>query len=380
VKVTVSRSEVKGKVQAPPSKSYTIRGLVAASLAKGTSEIINPLSSDDTEACADVLSRVGVHVRREGNTWQVTRDDFHEPVTDLFCGDSAATLRFMTAVGSLIPGKCRLVAGPSLARRPVKPLVEALRQLGVNCSCQGELPPVAIEGGRLRGGTVEIPGDVSSQFISALLFISPFAREGVTIRLTTPLESKPYVLMTLDCLQRFGITVAFSGELDEVEVLEQRYEPTKYEVEGDWSSASYFLALGAVAGEVEVRNINPESLQGDKMILKFLREMGAVVEANRNSVTVRRSRLNPVQADLSDCVDLLPTMAALAAAADGVSEFTGIERARLKESNRVSAIKDGLESMGVKVEEGRNRLTITGSTAKGSRNASPRRTPISGMR
>ncbi len=366
MKASVDKSEVKGKMRAPSSKSYTIRGLMCAALANDESELIHPLNSDDTEAAIDVLSKVGVHLRQEEELWQVTGGNLHEPDTDLFCGESAATLRFMTAICSLIPGKCRLTAGPSLSKRPIRPLVQALRQLRVNCSCQGELPPVIVDGGRLKGGVTELPGDISSQFVSALLFISPFAEEGMIIRLTTPLESKPYVLMTLDCLERFGITIGFSEELDEFEVIKQTYEPAKYEVEGDWSSVSYFLALGAISGEVEVENLKPESLQGDKMMLNFLRDMGALVKVNKNSVMVKKSRLNAIRADLSDCIDLLPTMAVLAAVADGVSELTGIERARIKESNRVAAVKEGLERMGIKVTEERNRLTVTGSEPKGA--------------
>jgi len=366
MKVSVGKSEVKGKVRAPSSKSYTIRGLMCAALAKGESEIIYPLSSDDTEAALNVLSLVGISVHQKEDSWQVNGGDFHKPATDLFCGESATTLRFMTAICSLISGKCRLIPGPSLAKRPVKPLIQALRQLGVNCSCQGEVAPVIVEGGRLKGGTTELPGNISSQFVSALLFISPLADEGVKIRLTTPLESKPFVLMTLDCLERFGIKVEFSPGLEKFEVSKQVYKPTKYRVEGDWSSASYLLALGALSGEVEVENLNPESRQGDKMILNFLRDMGALVETDKNSVTVRKSRLNAIRADLSHCIDLLPTMAVLAASADGVSEFVGIERARIKESNRVSALKEGLEKMGIKVREERNRLIIAGSRPKGS--------------
>ncbi|GAH85136.1 unnamed protein product, partial [marine sediment metagenome] len=157
---------------------------------------------------------------------------------------------------------CRLVVGPSLAGRPVRPLVQALRQLGVDGSCQGEVAPVVVKGGKLKGGVTELPGNISSQFVSALLLIAPFAEEGAVIRLTTPLESEPYVLMTLDCLKNFGIEV--SQAPDGFEIARQTYKPTEYEVEGDWSSASYFLALGAVCGEVEVENLNPESLQGDK--------------------------------------------------------------------------------------------------------------------
>lgn len=366
MKVSIDKSEIKGRIRVPSSKSSTIRALMGAALARGESEIIHPLISDDTESALNVLRQVGIRVHQKEDAWQVGGGNFHAPDTDLFCGESAATLRFMTAICSLIPGKCKLSAGPSLSKRPVKTLVQALRQLGVNCSCEGDLPPVTVEGGKLKGGTTELPGNISSQFVSALLYISPFAENGMTIRLTTPLESKPYVLMTLDCMERFSITVSFSEELDEFKTVKQEYEPATYEVEGDWSSASYFLALGAVAGEVEVENLNPESLQGDKRILNFLTDMGASVKVNENSVRVKRSRLNAIRADLSDCIDLLPTMAALAAVANGVSEFTGIERARIKESNRVSAVREGLERMKVKVGEERNKLTVAGSEPKGS--------------
>jgi len=366
MKVSIHKSKIAGKVRAPSSKSYTLRGLMGAALARGESEIIHPLSSDDTEAALKVLNLVGIHVHQESDSWRINGGNFHQPAADLFCGESATTLRFMTAIGSLVPGKCRLVPGPSLARRPVRPLIQALRQLGVNCSSRGEVAPVIVDGGRLKGGATELPGNISSQFVSALLFISPLADEGVTIRLTTPLESKPFVLMTIDCLARFGIKIDYSRDLREFKVSKQVYKPTKYRVEGDWSSASYLLALGALSGEVAVENLNPESWQGDKIILNLLRDMGALVKVDKNSVTVTRARLNAVRADLSDCIDLLPTMAVLAASADGVSELVGIERGRIKESNRVSAVREGLEKMGIKVQEERNRLIITGSRPKGS--------------
>jgi len=365
MKASISKSQITGRVIAPSSKSYTIRGLMCAALTKGKSEIIHPLSSDDTEAAINVLSKVGIRLRQKGDTWQVVGDNFRKPDTDLFCSESAATLRFMTAVCCLVPGKCRLTAGPTLSKRPIEPLLQALQQLGVDCH-QDKEESVVVTGGRLSGGVTELPGNISSQFVSALLFIAPFAEEGMSIRLTTPLESRSFVLMTVECLKMFGIEVKYATDLRQFEIARQIYKPTSFRVEGDWSSASYLLALGALSGEVEVENLNPESLQGDKVILDFLKDMGALVIINKNSVTVRKSRLNGIKADLSNCIDLLPTMAVLAATADGVSEFTGIERARLKESNRVSAVRDGLERMGIKAIEDRNRLTITGSEPKGA--------------
>jgi 3-phosphoshikimate 1-carboxyvinyltransferase len=366
MKASISKSEVLGKMVAPSSKSYTIRGLMCSALASGKSEIVSPLASDDTTAAINVLKKVGISIRQHKKSWMVEGGDFHTPTSDLFCGDSAATLRFMTAFGAIIPGVCHLTAGSSLSRRPIKTLIDALKMLGVRCSSNGDLPPATVEGDKLKGGTTSLPGNISSQYVSALLHIAPFATEGMTIKLTTPLESRPYVMMTMDAMHWFGITIAFNDNLDTFEILPHKYKPTKFKVEGDWSSASYLLSLGALAGEVEVNNLDMESLQGDRMLVHFLEDMGASVITGRNSIIVRQSKLKAIKADLSDCIDLLPTMAVLAAVADGTSEFTGIERARIKESDRVAAVREGLERMGIRVVEGAKRLAITGGKLRGA--------------
>lgn len=364
MKAIISKSDIKGKAAAPPSKSYTIRGLMCAALAKGESRILNPLVSDDTEAASEVLSRVGVNMQKNKGLWRVQGGCFHKPSGELFCRDSAATFRFMTAISSLVPGRCRLVPGSSLSKRPIEPLLESLSQLGVKCQVNNTT--VTVNGGRLKGGVTRLPGDVSSQFISALLLISPLSESGIVINLTTPPESKPYLKMTLDCLKGFGIEVKASDNLRQFEVSRQEYKPASYQVEGDWSSTSYLLALGVVSGQVEVINLNPESLQGDKIMLNLLADMGAEVEISRSSVMVRKSKLRAITADLSDCIDLLPTLAILAAVADGKSQFSGISRARLKESNRVLSLREGLGKMGIDVNEEEDRLIITGSVPRAS--------------
>jgi 3-phosphoshikimate 1-carboxyvinyltransferase len=366
MRASISKSIINGSVIAPSSKSYTIRALICAALADGRSEIINPLGSDDTEACQDILSKLGVGIEQDDTSWLVKGGTLHQPDSDLYCRESAATQRFMTAVCSIVPGICRLTAAPSLARRPVQPLIQPLRQLGVNCSYDETGSTITVNGGILKGGLAELPGDISSQYISALLFISPFAEKGMTIRLTTPLESRPYVLMTLDCLKKFGIEVEASNEMREYRTSRQTYKPANYTIEGDWSSASYLLAAGAVAGEIIIKGLNPESLQADKVILDFLEDMGASVEINDKSILVRESALKAVKVDLTDCIDLLPTVAALAAMAEGTSEFTGIARARIKESDRVSAVKTGLEKAGIKVIEEKDKLVITGGKLTGA--------------
>ncbi len=362
MRALIEKSTIAGRVVAPSSKSYTLRGLMCAALAHGESEITHALSSDDTDAALEVLDRIGVSVVQHGDSWQVRGGNFHQPKLVLFCRDSATTLRFMTAICALVPGACHLTGSSSLARRPIEPLLRALEQLEVDCRYQPEAAVIVVNGGKLKGGVTEIVGDISSQFISALLLISPFATEGVKIRVTTPLESQPYVLMTIECLAKFGVKVNYSPDLREFETRKQTYQPARYAVEGDWSSVSYLFALGALSGRVEVGNLNPESLQGDKIMIGFLKEMGASVTVNQNLVTVSKSRLKAIKANLSDCIDLLPTMAVVAAVAEGTSEFTGIARARLKESDRVAAMREGLERMGVKVVEEENKLAITGTT------------------
>lgn len=366
MKASISKSEIAGTVAAPSSKSYTIRGLMCGALAAGRSQIGHPLGSDDTQATTRVLRKVGARIRQNRQSWTVEGGNFHQPDGDLSCGDSAATLRFMTALCAVIPGACRLTAGTSLSKRPVKPLIDALNHLDVKCSASRDLPPVVVGGGRLVGGNTSLPGDISSQFVSALLMVAPFAEQSVTIRLTTPLESKPYVLMTMDAMQWFGVTVAASMQWNEFQIFPQKYQPTRYEIEGDWSSASYLLALGVLAGDVEVTNLPSETMQGDRMLIEFLRAMGADVINGRNTVIARQSRLRAISVDLTDCIDLLPTLTVLAAVAEGTSRFSGIARARLKESDRVAAVREGLARMGISTAEERNVLTVTGGKPAGA--------------
>jgi 3-phosphoshikimate 1-carboxyvinyltransferase len=360
MKITINKSAVKGSVKVPSSKSMTIRGLMCAALCRGASEIVHPLVSDDTNTAAEVLGKIGVKVEKENDVWRVSGGSLRAPAGELHCGESATTMRFMIAICSLIPGKHTLVGGPSLTKRPVKSLVEALRRLGVKSALGGKTtPPVTVEGGPFRGVSTEIPGNISSQFISALLLIAPFTPRELSIKLTTPMTSTPYVLMTIWCLRKFGINV--KHEADKFVVRRQRYMPARLEVEGDWSSASYFLALGAFSEEgVTVENLSTSSLQGDRVFLDFLRRMGANVKVVGSAVTVSEGKLKAIKADLTDCIDLLPTVAVLAALGDGKSELTGIERARIKESNRVAAVREGLQKLGVNITESNGRLTIIG--------------------
>jgi 3-phosphoshikimate 1-carboxyvinyltransferase len=219
--------------------------------------------------------------------------------------------------------------------------------------------------GRIGGGDVEIRGDVSSQFVSALLFVAPFGDGSIQIKTTTPLESKPYVKMTMDTQRMFGVVVEASDDMREYQVEGQAYRPADVTVEGDWSSAAYLLAAGALSGEVSVDNLNPDSSQADRAILDVLRAMGAQVEVRKNSCFVERSELEAIEADLSDSPDLFPVTASLCAATSGRSVLKGLGRLRFKESDRLAAMTEGLREMGIQFRSGDDSLMIEGGKPHG---------------
>jgi 3-phosphoshikimate 1-carboxyvinyltransferase len=364
MRVRINKSELTGRVTVPPSKSYTIRSLICASLAKGKSRIINPLICDDTEAASGALGKIGVRIEKNNGCWEVNGGRFHAPEGDIYCRDSAATLRFMTALSSIIPGKCRMVPSPSLAKRPIEPLITALNKLKIKCYMEDST--VVVDAGKFWGGNVSMTGDVSSQFISALLFLCPLAEAGLNIRLTTLPESVPYIEMTLGCMKEFGIDIITSPTLQFFTGDFRQYKTADYTVEGDWSTASYLLAAGAMTGSIEVTGLNLNSIQGDRVILNLLSKMGTAVQTKKEIVTASRSNFKAIKADLTDCIDLLPTMAILAALANGQSRLYGIRRARFKESNRVTAIKEGLGKMNIPVIEEDDTLIITGGKPSGA--------------
>ncbi len=357
MRVFLDKSEVRGEVPAPPSKSYTIRALICASLAKGESRLDNPLEADDTRAAREVLGGIGASITENSGFWLVEGDNFHEPARELFCYDSAATLRFMLAVCCFVPGQCRLVPSPLLARRPIAPLIKALKDLGAGIREEGGA--LVTSGRGLDGGLVEMAGDMSSQFISAILLVAPLARSSIQISLNTPPQSKDYIRMTISTMASFGVSVEASADLREFRVFPQEYHPAHFKIEGDWSSASFLLALGATSGRLKVTGLNLESLQADRLMLDLLRQMGARIDAD-GGVRVAKSELLAISADLKDAIDLLPPLGALAALAKGESVFNGIGRARLKESDRVKALKENLGAIGIQTHLDTDRLFIKG--------------------
>ncbi|MBU4481815.1 3-phosphoshikimate 1-carboxyvinyltransferase [Patescibacteria group bacterium] len=396
--VEIKKSEIFGKIKSPASKSWTHRALILAALAKGKSRIISPLSCDDTEATIDCLRKIGVKIEKKRNFWEVEGGGLTPPKEPLFCRESGTTLRLMAAFCALVKGKCILTGEKSLLKRPIKPLLSALKNLGVKSALrnnsiiiENNLAPLETKSLMgFIGGKTELRGDISSQFVSALLLIAPLAEKGVEIELTAPLESKPYVLMTIEAQKKFGVKIDYSKDLRRFLIKKQNYKPTDYIVEGDWSSAAPFLAAGLIGGKVEVENLNSKSLQADREIIKVFKKMNRRVKIRRNSVLAEKqvfisefsessfpseksegrirnkeSELKPLKFNVKDCPDLFPIICILAAVTKGKSEISGIERLRLKESNRLEEMRLGLNKMGIMAYLNKNRFFIEGGKPRG---------------
>lgn len=362
--VIVRTSHITGQVDIPPSKSYTHRSLFCAALAQGQSEIVSPLVCDDTKATIDVLKQVGCEFEPYDEGLKVYASPLTEPTQPLFCRNSGTTLRFMTGISALIDGESMLNGKPSLSSRPIRSLVESLQELGGSCSCEGATPPVTVRG-KLKGGTTSIPGNVSSQFISSLLLTAPLAKEKVKIHVTTALESQPYVEMTADTQQAFDVSVHSTDSFDRFSISPQTYKPSKYKVEGDWSSAAFFIVAGILKGDLEIKNVDLASLQADKAIVELLKSIGGCIRVDNNSLSVKQSHLRPFQVNVSNCPDLFPVLCVLAANIEGTSEISGISRLRMKESDRVEAMKEGLTALGIPMKEEEGKVSITGTTSQG---------------
>ncbi|MCS7108726.1 MAG: 3-phosphoshikimate 1-carboxyvinyltransferase [Sulfolobales archaeon] len=358
--VRVKGKSVEGVVEAPPSKSFTHRALICASLAEGESKVINPSPCDDSFATIKALKALGIELSLMNSYVIISGGNLSPKVGVIDCEESGTTLRLITGVSSLINHRIILTGGKSLLRRPIGELVSALNKLGAKVMCRGDYPPVVSYGG-FKGGVTDIRGDISSQFISSLLLISPLGGLETTLS-TYNAESKPYIFMTLEVQKAFGVNVKVNddGNYLTFRIPNSSYRGTNYLVEGDWSSASYFLVAAAISGHVKVTNLNLSSLQADKEVLKVVKEFGASVMSNDNSVEVIGSRLEGFEYDVSDSPDLLPTLAVLAASAKGRSVIRGVGRCRLKESDRVESTVANLKALGVDVRVVDDGITIVG--------------------
>ncbi len=355
-----------GSVSVPPSKSYTHRAVVMASLAavSGRSEISNPLLSRDTNATVDACAAMGASMERREGVLSIkgTRPKLPDDVVNV--ENSGTTLRFMTSAFSLAPeGYVVLTGDSSIRRRPMQPLLDTLGQLGVQSwtSKGNGCAPVIVKAGGMRGGKASIRGDVSSQFVSSLLISSPMAEIDTTLKVADAV-SRPYIDMTLKLMELFGVRVKKRG-YSEFEVASgQEYRVADFSVPADFSSASFIVAAVALmGGKVKIENLDASLPQGDARILEIVKQMGAKVAEGKGTLVISSDgdKLRGGTFDLGDTPDLLPVVAALALRCESAVEIVGTAHARFKETDRIAIVAQELSKLGVSVKEREDGLKIS---------------------
>jgi 3-phosphoshikimate 1-carboxyvinyltransferase len=357
-------------VRIPGSKSITHRYLIMAALAEGRSHLRNTLWCDDTRYTAKALEILGAQIIHSPEAAEVTGTGgkLDHPSKPIFLDNAGTSMRLLTAVACLARGDCILIGSDRMHRRPIGELLAGLRPLGgvVESLKENGYPPLRIHGNGLKGGRTVVDASRSSQFVSAILLAAPYASNPVEIGVQG-LVSRPYVDVTLDGMSRFG---AVAGWLDEETLRVEapgQYRPGNYDVEGDCSSASYFWAAAAITGgKITTLNIVRNSHQGDLAFLELLSQMGCRVEWNDHAVTVLGGRLRGIEVDMRDMPDMVPTLAVTAAFAEGTTVIGNVGHLRIKESDRLLAVAEGLQRLDVQVDEGQDSLTIRGGSPVGA--------------
>jgi len=351
-------------VRVPGSKSLTNRALLIAALTDGTTTLANSLFSDDSRYFASALQTLGFEVSLDPDRAEMAVKGLggHIPAksAELFIGNAGTAARFLTAFLALGNGEFVIDGEPRMRERPIGDLTEALRRLGATLEMNNNCPPVRISASGLSGGKTEIAGDISSQYLSALLMIAPYAQSPVEIEVTTELNSKPYVDMTLSIMRDFGVDVQRYG-YQNFEIPRMQYAShNTYPIESDASAASYFFAAPAICGgTVRVESISRSSIQGDIAFLDVLEKIGCVVNQSGNSITVYcPSSIVGIDIDMRDIPDTAQTLVAIAPFASTPTRIRGIASARVKETDRVAATCTELKSLGVKVDEYEDGMTI----------------------
>jgi 3-phosphoshikimate 1-carboxyvinyltransferase len=370
-------AKIDAAIEVPGSKSLTQRALIAASLAEGTSRLVGPLASEDTRYSSKALHQMGITMDKDpsGREWQVhgrggVIQASGEPI---FLGNNGTATRFLTSVAALGNGSYTIDGDPRMHQRPIGPLIAALRGWGVDISAiKGtDCPPLAINGRGIAGGTTILPEGKSSQYLSSLLLVAPYARTPAQLKVEGEVLSKPYVAMTLSVMDAFGIPVDCSADFSSFSIPQGCYRAREYQIEGDASNASYFWAAAAITGgRVTVTNVPVPSLQGDALLVPLLGRMGCEVTRTGNGITLQgNTRLTGIRVDMGDMPDVVPTLAVVAAFAHGKTVIENIAHLRIKECDRLSAVVNELTKLGVKVEEQPAAMIIHGEGGAGLRGA-----------
>ncbi len=347
-----------GTITAPPSKSDVHRAIICAALSKGKSTISPVALSNDIKATISCIKALGAYAEIENDVLTIDGTDMLKNKTALLdCGESGSTLRFFVPVAAVGAVNATFVGSGRLPQRPIGIYTDALPKKGVSCKTEGGLP-LEISG-QLQSGRYEVPGNVSSQFITGLLLALPLLDGDSDIVLTSPIESVGYINMTIYTMSKFKVEIETTNYGWHIKG-NQSYAPTEYTTDGDWSQAAFFMVSGALGDSVTVNGVNRDSAQGDKKIAEILAQFGAEVTQTDTSVTVKHSKMHAVTIDASQIPDLVPVLAVCASFAEGTTKIINAERLRIKECDRLTATADLINNIGGNVKELEGGLEITG--------------------
>jgi 3-phosphoshikimate 1-carboxyvinyltransferase len=358
--------KIKAVVAVPGSKSITQRALIAAALAEGESTLCNPLESEDTRYTAAALEQMGIPVEKGKERWSVKGKGglIKTPEKEIFLGNNGTATRFLTSVAALGDGTFRISGDARMSERPILPLVQALQGWGVDIASinRNGCPPLLIRASGLTGGKTTLPEGKSSQYLSSLLLVGPYARHEAELEVEGEILSLPYVIMTLVVMEAFGIRVEGNEDLSSFRIPRGVYTAREYAIEGDASNASYFYAAAAVTGgEVTVPNVPVPSMQGDAAFVALLARMGCDINKTGEGLTVNGpEELKGITIDMGGMPDVVPTLAVVASQARGRSIIKNIGHLRIKECDRLHVMAVELAKMGARVQELEDSLIIEG--------------------
>lgn len=346
---SVSAGCINGIIAPPSSKSYAQRAIALALLAQGQSVLRNIEFCKDTRSALSCIKALGAKVEQLDESTIAIEGGLSPQSNTLYVGESGLATRLFTPLASLWHEAITIQGEGTLLHRPMLMMIEPLRALGVNVRDGGGYLPIVVQG-PIHGGEIEVDGSISSQFITGLLLSLPLAEEDTTLHVNSPV-STPYIDMTIDTARLFGIEIMHKEDYTEFFIEGgQTYTPADIAIEGDWSGASTILVAGAIAGEVTVKNISTLSKQADTAIIRALERAGAGIVIEQDSITITKRPLRAFTFDATNAPDLFPALAALAAAAEGVSTIIGTNRLRHKESDRAETLRQEYEKLGIEID------------------------------
>lgn len=358
--IWINPTKLGGQVKVPPSKSVCHRVLICAALSEGISNITNVDFSEDIEATCGALESLGVVIEKRKDFLSINGNpNLCVKKSNVHCFQSGSTLRFLIPLAATLGQEITFTGDGKLVERPLNVYYDIFKNQKISYNTQGGKLPLTING-KLNSGSYKVSGDVSSQFITGLLFALPLLKGDSKIEITTELQSKPYVDITIDILEKFGVYVDGSSYKEFIIKGNQAYKKMDCDIEGDFSQAAFWLVIGALGKGITCRGLDIDSLQGDKIIVHILEKMGVQIEEGGNYIKAKPSKTSGVVIDVSQCPDLVPVLAALASVSSGTTEIINAGRLRIKESDRLKAITSELNKIGAQVIEKEDCLIIHG--------------------